>query len=394
MLREPFGRMSQSNAIDFGPRYGVLRELGSGGMGRVFLVEDLHLRRELALKVLHRPPDDSAGIRQARQEFTLLAQIEHPNIARAFDFGFLGDVPFFTSEYVPGSTLEDAGSRLGVESLLTVARSIAAAMECLHRGGILHLDIKPSNIIASPREGQRRAVLIDFGLCRRSTGSGPAAPMHGSFPYMAPEYFLGGEIGSWTDVYAFGVTLYRVSTGRYPRSFEPRSVESVDDRSVWARPAAPTDADSFRSSFRAGSHHPRVPGRRPGVEVFVGDPGFSMGSATRTPGSSRFHPRRRPPTSRRGRSGEMVNRGRWSDSWMRFIRARRVRTSLLSWWRASVAAIFSVKPSSWLKLAGSLLTSNEDTRSDRGPSAPSSAACPHTSKRRAPANGGSRSSLD
>ena len=232
--------------MNLGPRYDVLRELGSGGMGRVFLVKDRHLRQEVALKVLHAPPNDPDGMRQAQQEFTVLAQIEHANIARAFDFGFLGEIPYFTSEYISGRTLEDPGRSLGVVELILIARSVAAAMECLHRSDTLHLDIKPSNIITTAA-AHRRAVLIDFGLCRRATGAAPFGPARGSLPYMAPEYFLGGEIGSWTDVYAFGVTLYRASTGRYPRPIGAGSIGSLNDSSVWL--PSPTPPSQIRADL-------------------------------------------------------------------------------------------------------------------------------------------------
>ena len=207
------------------PRYTVLREIGSGGMGKVFLARDQLLGKELALKVLTSASVTEPGCEDAADEFSLLARIEHPGIARAYDFGYVDDVPYFTSEFVEGTTLPipaDDRERPDSSTLLSNARQLAEALAFLHRGGILHLDVKPSNVVVTPDD---RLVLIDFGLFRRSLGTAPtggdappsAVPLRGSLLYMAPEYFQGARLGPWTDVYALGVTLYQAATGNLPR---------------------------------------------------------------------------------------------------------------------------------------------------------------------------------
>ena len=200
-------------------RYAILRELGSGGMGRVLLARDNHLGKDLALKVLHERPGDDDDLEHLREEFALLSKIEHPGIARAYDFGFVDRLPYFTSEFIPGETLPAGASNGGhpqvtPEEFLERASLLVEALAFLHRGGIIHLDIKPSNIVVST---DGRPVLIDFGLFRRSVPLRARGRLRGSLPYMAPECFSGGPIGPWTDVYALGVTLYQAATGQFPR---------------------------------------------------------------------------------------------------------------------------------------------------------------------------------
>jgi eukaryotic-like serine/threonine-protein kinase len=213
--------------VDLGQRYELRRELGSGGAGRVFLVHDRHLGRDLALKRLHRGGRDPVDLEAFKEEFSLLARIEHPAIARAFDFGYLGGRPYFTTEYVTGMPLDawSPGAAKDPSGLLSRILDIAEALAFLHRNGILHLDVKPGNIIMPDHTGRSRAVLVDFGLFRRAF-TAPPRRLKGTMPYMAPEYFRGERLGAWTDVYALGVTLYWVLTGafpRYPVSARPRT---------------------------------------------------------------------------------------------------------------------------------------------------------------------------
>lgn len=202
------------------PRYGHLRKLGSGGSGQVFLVRDQILEKEVALKLLGETVARSTSLERFRREFSLLAEIDHPGVARAYDFGFLRKHPYFTSEFIPGETLAKRGPIADPTELLDVTCSLAGAVCFLHQSGILHLDIKPSNIILSSTA--RRPVLVDFGLFRRGSPAPAGCAIEGSLPWMAPEHFQGGDLGSWTDVYALGVVFYWLATGRFPRSLKLR----------------------------------------------------------------------------------------------------------------------------------------------------------------------------
>src|SRR2546428_1873378 len=203
--------------VHLGPRYQCIRVLGSGGMGRVFLVHDAYLEKDLALKLLQDLDARDGAVEQMQKEFAILSELEHPGIARAHDFGYLAGRPYFTSEYVPGEALGARGPIEDVKAFLKLARDIADAVAFLHRSEILHLDIKPSNIIVSTASTGSRPMLIDFGVFRRGIGTLPGSRIQGSIPYMAPECFKGDPLGPWTDIYALGATLYRLATGSLPR---------------------------------------------------------------------------------------------------------------------------------------------------------------------------------
>ena len=200
------------DSVELKRRYDLIRELGSGGRGQVYLVHDRYLGRRLALKVLRGLVGDD-DVESFRREFATLSRLEHPGIARVFDFGVDGGRPYFTAEFIDGAPLAAEGA--AVEDPLGLARSVCEALAYLHRSELLHLDVKPSNILYSRR--LRRAVLIDFGLHRVVGTSSPDGALHGSLPYLAPEALAAADLGPATDVYAFGVTIYEALTGTLPR---------------------------------------------------------------------------------------------------------------------------------------------------------------------------------
>ena len=243
-------------------RYRILGLLGEGGMGRVHLAEDLLADgARVALKAY--PPGTAAEI--LRREFLALRELRHPGIARAFHFGTCEatGAPFFTMEYIAGDPLDrhlaaagpttaaaapgipapalDPGRLLqGIDLFIQAADAVGH----LHRRGILHLDLKPSNLLvlevpsdgAAHRSGGHGAraalepllILIDFGLIRSVLEPNAEGPRRGTLPFMAPECLDAGIAGPGapdvrTDIYALGVTFYLALTGRYP--FEGRSLE-------------------------------------------------------------------------------------------------------------------------------------------------------------------------
>jgi formylglycine-generating enzyme required for sulfatase activity len=226
----------------------LLRKLGEGGMGVVWEAEQVSLGRLVALKLVR--PDHLwfAGARERfRREVEAVARLQHPGIVPVHTVGEEQGVPYFAMELLDGRTLADvleglwgkkpeelSGSDLGpfdggyVEACLRVAREIAEALDHAHSRGIVHRDVKPSNI-ALTRSG--RAMLFDFGLARsdeadRLTRSGSQP---GSLPYMSPEQLEdAGAIDARTDVYSLGATLYEMLTLR--RAFEASSAESIRSR--------------------------------------------------------------------------------------------------------------------------------------------------------------------
>ncbi|MBI2893286.1 MAG: sigma 54-interacting transcriptional regulator [Deltaproteobacteria bacterium] len=205
----------------------MVRPLGRGSSGRVLLVEDLHHEsRLLALKAIG-PGADSALL---RWEFSELAGLSHPNLARVFEIdrvtaaggdlttGLARGTAFFTAEFVPGRNADEAADALGDDLdrrgrfAVELGIGVARALAFVHGKGILHRDVKPANLVV-PSDEPAAVRLVDFGLSRRrSVQDGLVA---GSLPYLAPEA-LGARGDVRSDLYALGVVLYRVASGRLP----------------------------------------------------------------------------------------------------------------------------------------------------------------------------------
>jgi len=218
-------------------RYRVKAELGRGGMGSVYLVED-DAGGEFALKTIcPEMQEDSGAIARFHEEFRVARGIAHPNVCPVFEVLERDGLLAFTMAYLRGETLAEriATGPVAVGEARAIARGIAAGIEALHAAGIVHRDLKPSNIVLTA-EGP---VIMDFGLaCAVGTGA-PAsqqtgrAAVEGSADYMAPEQFRGLTAGPAADVYAFGLILFEMVTGRRPFPAEdliPAAVRrSVED---------------------------------------------------------------------------------------------------------------------------------------------------------------------
>ncbi len=215
----------------FGP-YTVTRVLGEGGMGVVCLAERADLGSVAAIKILR-----DAWLSPARRErFTVeqrvLAQLNHPGIARLYDAGTLADgTPWFAMEYVEGSPLTDYCSehRCSIDRRLQLFRQACEAVRFAHAHAVIHRDIKPSNMLVK-REGSVR--LLDFGIAKQLDGidqaGGTRTVLRVMTPaYAAPEQLQGGKIGVHTDVYSLGVVLYELLTGRLP--FDTRGIAVLEN---------------------------------------------------------------------------------------------------------------------------------------------------------------------
>jgi serine/threonine protein kinase/Leucine-rich repeat (LRR) protein len=227
--------------------YRILKKLGAGGMGIVFLAEDVQLKRQVALKILH---PEVAVRRGARERFLREAQaaatLEHENIVTIFQVGEESGVPFFAMQLLKGMSLEDYLWRgesakppglLSVPQILRLVRQIARGLAAAHERGLIHRDIKPANLWLEDRSEPRptgsggaanpslsvgaltNVKILDFGLARpvaddaRLTQSGAIV---GTPTYMAPEQARSEEIGPRCDLFSLGVVLYRMCTGRLP----------------------------------------------------------------------------------------------------------------------------------------------------------------------------------
>ena len=204
--------------------YRVIEKVGAGGMGVVYRARDETLDRQVALKVL--PPGglaDETARKRLRKEAIALAKLSHPNIETIYEFGSQDGIDFLVTEYVAGTTLAEriANGPLMEPELLDIAIQIGSALDEAAGNGLVHLDLKPRNIMLTPK-GQVK--LLDFGLARlvrpnetdqTQSLTTMAAPA-GTPPYMAPEQLLGGPLDVRTDIYAVGATLYELATGRAP----------------------------------------------------------------------------------------------------------------------------------------------------------------------------------
>jgi serine/threonine protein kinase/Flp pilus assembly protein TadD len=240
--------------------YRILESLGAGGMGEVYRAHDLHLDRDVAVKVLLRGSlADPTSRERFRREAHVLSRLSHPGVATIFDFDTQDDVDFLVMEYVPGGTLQSRLQKgpLGLDELARIGSEIGDALEDAHRRGFLHRDLKPGNIVLTTAGTPK---ILDFGLAgllnasHSATGLTQAGAVFGSLPYMAPEQVRGDTDDSRTDVYAFGAMLYEMATGRRP--FEKDRPEALmfeilhgTTRPVRSlRPEAPPELDRLIES--------------------------------------------------------------------------------------------------------------------------------------------------
>ncbi|HEU4951956.1 MAG TPA: protein kinase [Holophagaceae bacterium] len=216
--------------------YRLLDRLGEGAMGTVWRALDLRLEREVALKVLRAPGDETPGDATVQRRRSLLAeaklacQLNHPNIAHVYDAGEVEGVPYIAMELVEGEPLRAlAGKPAPASLLLALARQAASALAHAHQKGIVHRDIKPENLVLTP-EGLLK--ILDFGIARRqgATSAAPDQTAHhmtlvsetapgfsmGTPAYMSPEQANGLALTGASDQFSLGTVLYELATGRHP----------------------------------------------------------------------------------------------------------------------------------------------------------------------------------
>jgi serine/threonine protein kinase len=208
--------------------YRVPKKLGAGGMGIVFLAEDVHLKRQVALKVMS--PEATAK-RGARERFLREAQaaatLEHEHVVTIFQVGEERGIPYLAMQLLKGMSLEDCLRRaegvsppalLSIPQILRLGRQIARGLAAAHERGLIHRDVKPANLWLEPEHGGHVKIL-DFGLARavedeaHLTQSGAIVGTPG---YMAPEQARGEKVDHRCDLFSLGVVLYRTCTGRVP----------------------------------------------------------------------------------------------------------------------------------------------------------------------------------
>ncbi len=220
-------------------RYRIIALLGKGGMGEVYRADDLTLGQAVALKFL---PDAAASdegmLDRFRNEVRIARRVSHPNVCRVYDVGDVDGQTFFTMEYVDGEDLASLLRRIGrlpQDKAIEMARQLCAGLAAAHAKGVLHRDLKPANIML---DGRGQVVITDFGLAGVADDIRGAEVRSGTPAYMAPEQLSGKEVTLRSDIYALGLVLYEVFTGK--RAFAEQvagALHGQDDRTP-SRPSS------------------------------------------------------------------------------------------------------------------------------------------------------------
>jgi hypothetical protein len=291
------GWLTSSGSIDHGrftpgvvleERYRIIGLLGRGGMGEVYRADDLRLGQAVALKFL--PPGlgrDAQRLAQFHTEVRTARQVSHPNICRVYDIGEAEGQLFLSMEFVDGEDLSASLRRFGrfpEDRAIEIARQISVGLAAAHERGVLHRDLKPANIML---DGQGRVRIMDFSL---ATAEAVTDVRAGTPAYMAPEQLLGREVTVRSDIFALGLVLYELFTGR--RAFEAKTVNDLVSQHESGTIASPAeivrslDPMVERAIMRCLE---RDPAKRPGSALAVaaslpgGDPLAAAIAAGETP---------------------------------------------------------------------------------------------------------------
>ncbi|MBW8757953.1 MAG: protein kinase [Burkholderiales bacterium] len=274
-------------------KYTISAVLGRGSMGTVYKGFDPHIHRPVAIKTIHREllgdaeAADSIAAR-FRNEAKAVGRIQHPGVVAIYDFGEDGDVTFIAMEFVDGRTLDDilaVPQMLSEANVLAVMDQLLEALSVAHAQGVWHRDIKPANLIVT-RQGQVK--LTDFGIARLEDANlTQVSSMIGTPAYMAPEQFVGKGIDHRADLFACGVLLYRMLTGRraftgatqevmykilnedppapsvVTKGMRPAPYDAVVARAIAKNPADRyPDAAAMRAALQGLSRAPATPGAK------------------------------------------------------------------------------------------------------------------------------------
>jgi serine/threonine protein kinase len=240
--------------------YEILREIGQGGMGTVYLAAraDRAFRKQVALKIVRPEAGSQEVLRRFQQEREILATLDHPNIARLLDGGSTEQgLPYFVMEYIAGEPIDLYCDRhkLTVAGRLELFRTVCAAVVCAHRAGIVHRDLKPGNILVTA-EGTVK--LLDFGIAKmlRPTEDETVyitrSGLHLMTPeYASPEQVRGEAVTALSDVYSLGVILYELLTGHRPYRMRTRVIHEIVRVICEEPPTRPSTAVSLSAGSNA-----------------------------------------------------------------------------------------------------------------------------------------------
>jgi beta-lactam-binding protein with PASTA domain/predicted Ser/Thr protein kinase len=219
-------------------RYRLLRRLGSGGMADVWLAEDSHLQRQVALKILHRRfAQDREFVERFRREAEAAAGLSHPNIVAVYDRGDVEGTYYIAMQLLEGRSLKELIDQgLTPEQSAALIRQVLEAAGFAHRNGVVHRDLKPQNVIV---DAEGKATVTDFGIARAGASEiTQAGSVMGTPHYFSPEQAQGQAVTAVSDLYAIGVILYEALAGRVP--FEADSAVAIAMKQVSSAPQRPS----------------------------------------------------------------------------------------------------------------------------------------------------------
>ena len=207
-------------------RYRIEKRLAAGGMGIVYRAERIGLAKKVAVKFLHRSQATVSDRRQRfEREAAAMSRLSHPNLVSIIDYGELDDAPYLVMEYHKGESLRQALERgaLDPRRAVHIARQLLAGLDSAHASGVVHRDLKPENVLIVGKPGEDLIKVLDFGVAKLLEGDGrptelsvAAGSLLGTAEYMAPEQVRCEVIDPRADLYAVGILLYEMLTGRRP----------------------------------------------------------------------------------------------------------------------------------------------------------------------------------
>jgi len=207
-------------------RYEVEKELAQGGMGVIFLARDPYIQRQVVIKVLmYSRTLDTVYRNFFQQEAEVIAALEHPCIVPIYDFGWYGEQPYIIMRHMAGGSLADRLQKdeLKLTEIAHIVKRIADALDAAHARNIVHRDVKPSNFLF---DSTGETFLSDFGIAKsRTIKDDDGTWLVGTPAYMSPEQILGNQIDGRSDIYALGIVLFRLLSGRLP--FSTNSVTAL-----------------------------------------------------------------------------------------------------------------------------------------------------------------------
>jgi serine/threonine protein kinase len=262
----------EPNSLVLGERFRVLNHLGGGGMGEVYLAEQVSLGRRVALKVLRREVGQQPGMSERfRREARLLSSVEHPAVVRVIDFGQSQDATCLVMEFAEGETLLQhlGNGPLAPDRGRRVLMQLAEGLAAIHDKGIIHRDLKPENVVLTPGPRGEQARLLDFGIAKLldpdpdAKGLSQVGVVLGTPEYLSPEQAMGHPLDARSDIYSLGVLAYRVLSGNLPfngpnaRDYLLQHIGTVPTPLVEVVPAMQDDPDLSAIVMRCLAKEPR-----------------------------------------------------------------------------------------------------------------------------------------